>query len=99
MLIRLTTEGREALARAVDSLRHAPDRLRAFDLFEKLPAGDRRRLLEASPADVFITAVRAWRLAAPGVVRDFQAGLLVLQSRRVVPTIAEAQDEYKRATQ
>lgn len=97
MLVPLTRKGRSDLARAVEELLRDPQPERARQLFARLPEADQLRLLKADPADVFVTAVRAWRLERPGLKRNLQAGLLVLQSRAVTPTIAQAQEQLREA--
>lgn len=94
-VIALTEKGRARLARAVEELTRRPDAGAALALFEALPAGDRQRLLNAAPRDVFLTALRAWRLARPGLARDLCAAALMLQSGLIVPTIAGIQNRLK----
>ena len=94
MIIPLTSQGQAEIAAAVDQLVSSQSAAQAIELFSKLTdPGDRRRLLAAQPADVFVTAVRCWRFAERSTRRDLQAALLVLQSRRVCPTIERAQKE------
>lgn len=95
MIVPLTRQGRLILARGVEALRADPRVTFGIALFDQLPVGDRARLLEAAPEDVFATAVRAWRDVAPGLKRDLAAGILVLQSRRISPKIAEAQKRIR----
>jgi hypothetical protein len=97
LIIPLTQTGRATLAQAVALLLANPADARARALFEKLPPADRARLLDADPVDVLITAARAYRLERPSIARNFKAGLLVLQFRKVLPTIAQAQEELRKA--
>jgi hypothetical protein len=93
MILPLTSQGRAQAARAVAQLLKNPCVDEVWEFFAFMPEADKATLLAARPADVFVTAVRAYREAAPG--RNLRAALLALQAGRVCPTIARAQAALK----
>lgn len=97
-MIDVSPAGRAMIDKAVTLLIQTQGAGALGDVLAKLPAGDRDRLLAAPPRDVFITAMRIWRQAAPPgkrIARAAAVALIVLQAGKIYPAIARAQRELE----
>jgi len=95
MIIALTTNGRLTLAKAVDRLWHDRRYESILHWFDGLSANDRDRLLAAQPRDVLNTALRAWRIMEPGIVRGALAAAVILRSAHYCQFIERAQKQLR----
>lgn len=94
MTLLLTRQTETLLARAVDALLARHDTTALRHALASAPATDRQALRGATARDVFVTALRCWRVAAPAgqkLARTARVAALVLVAPAFYPRIAEAQ--------